>query len=616
MADPKITVDIGANIDRLQRALGDATTELNGFGDRISNGIGRVGAVVAGAFAVDKLVDFGGAMLTMGTTVDTLNTKIDTVFAGKAGDMVNAWADDAAASLGITDTQLAGMAASMGDLLKPMGFSSDQAATMSTEMLDLAGALSAWSGGTRSAAEVSEILSAAMLGERDSLKSLGISIDAAEVQSRALAIAQAEGRTEATAMDEALATQQLILEKSADAQTAWADGSMDAVKTQNELRSTIAEFQETMAQKLYPIFVKVMSFIKDTAIPTLKRFGEWVSENREYLLAIGAAIVLALVPAFVAWAAGAASAAAATLAAVAPVLAIGAALAALAAGIVYAYQNWGWFRDAVDAVAKFLTDTVWPAIQNVAQWIGDAFGDMVDFFTTTVWPGIRDVIGFIVERFQNIVTIVRGVVDVVRGIFTGDFSRVWDGLKTMASGAVDYVVALFRDLPGRILGFLGNIGQAGIDVGAKLMSSLATGIGGLLSSAGGLAADLASAFGEALGDVWNSIARRIESGLQRAVDALDRVLGPFADFDNDLTDGMLPRFHTGGTFRAPTPGGQGLALLRDGEQISTPGRGPSGAMTVVLQVSERELGRVVVPALQSAARSGGPITLPVRFAST
>lgn len=615
MASPKITVDIGANISRLERAIGDATAELNGFGDRITNGLGRVGTVVAGAFAIDKLTDFGSAMLTMGTTIDTLDTKIATVFTGKAGDMVEAWADGTASALGLTDTQLAGMAASMGDLLKPMGFSSDQAATMSTEMLDLAGALSAWSGGTRSAAEVSEILSAAMLGERDSLKSLGISIDAAEVESRALAIAQAEGRDEVTAMDEALATQQLILEKSTDAQAAWADGSMDNVKTQNELRATVAEFQETMARKLYPIFVKVMGFITDTAIPALKDFGRWVSENREYLLAVAAGIAMTLVPAFVAWAAGAAAAAAATLAAVAPVLLIGAALAALAAGIVYAYKNWGWFRDAVDAVASFLTDTVWPAIQNVAEWIGDAFADMADFFANTVWPRLRDVIGFVVERIQNIATVVQGMVNIVRGIFSGDFSRVWDGMKQVASGAVDYVVGLFRDLPSRILGFLGSIGSAAVDVGAKIMSSLATGIGGLLSSAGGLAADLARAFADGLGDVWNSIARRIERALQRGVDLLDSALGPFANFDDNMTEGMLPRFHTGGIFRAPTPGGEGLAMLRDGEYVSTPGRGAPGATTVVLMLNERELGRGVVGALQSQARSGGPITLPIRVAS-
>ena len=34
--------------------------------------------------------------------------------------------------------------------------------------------------------------------------------------------------------------------------------------------------------------------------------------------------------------------------------------------------------------------------------------------------------------------------------------------------------------------------------------------------------------------------------------------------------GKIPKFHDGGVFRALTPGGEGLALLRDGEQVLTP----------------------------------------------
>jgi hypothetical protein len=64
----------------------------------------------------------------------------------------------------------------MGDLLKPMGFTADQAADMSTEMVGLAGALSAWSGGTIDAAGVADIMTKAMLGETDGLKALGISM--------------------------------------------------------------------------------------------------------------------------------------------------------------------------------------------------------------------------------------------------------------------------------------------------------------------------------------------------------------------------------------------------------------------------------------------------------
>ena len=72
-------------------------------------------------------------------------------------------------------------------------------------------------------------------------------------------------------------------------------------------------------------------------------------------------------------------------------------------------------------------------------------------------------------------------------------------------------------------------------------------------------------------------------------------------------------FSCRGTFRAPTPGGQGLALLRDGERVSVPGRGGSGPINIVLQVDGRQFGMVAIDGLNQVARSQGVITLPIRY---
>jgi hypothetical protein len=46
----------------------------------------------------------------------------------------------------------------------------------------------------------------------------------------------------------------------------------------------------------------------------------------------------------------------------------------------------------------------------------------------------------------------------------------------------------------------------------------------------------------------------------------------------------IPKFHSGGTFKAPTVGGEGLALLRDGEKVTTPNSNNSTGGNVMLQV--------------------------------
>ena len=150
---------------------------------KITGALGPIGGVIGGAFAVGKVVDFGKEMFGLGQELDVYNKKADTVFEGGAG-LVKAWADQNNEAMGLSKEKLTGLAAGFGDLLKPMGFSAEQAGKMSTEVVGLSGALSAWSGGQTSAAEVSDILAKAMLGETDGLKQLGISISQDEVNTR------------------------------------------------------------------------------------------------------------------------------------------------------------------------------------------------------------------------------------------------------------------------------------------------------------------------------------------------------------------------------------------------------------------------------------------------
>lgn len=57
-----------------------------------------------------------------------------------------------------------------------------------------------------------------------------------------------------------------------------------------------------------------------------------------------------------------------------------AAIAALVAGVIYAYKNWGWFRNAVDAAWKGIK----AATQAVAAW-----------FMSYVWPTLRNAFNFL-----------------------------------------------------------------------------------------------------------------------------------------------------------------------------------------------------------------------------
>lgn len=411
--------------------------DLKGFGGRLSSGIDphvdetsshitsklggafkAVAGVAGGIFVGAKLVELGGDLLKLGTQVDTFGKKSQTVFEGSNAD-VTKWAKTNASAFGLTDDSLRGLAANFGDLLKPMGFTAAQAADMSTKVVGLSGALSAWSGGTRTAAEVSNILAKAMLGERDGLKELGISISENDVTQRLAAKGQKELTGAALEQAKALATQELIFEKSSDAQKAWADGSLDAVKKQNALKEKIAELREDLAAKLQPAFAAAIGFIVDKAIPGFDKLGKAISP----IVAQAKLGFAALKSAF--------------------------------SGEGVTSDGFVGAMERIGVVVRQIVERVraeWPQIKAIITETIDTVRTVISGFVDvvkTIWANFGDQIKtvvsaaweFVKTTVQAALDVIQGIIKVVTGIIHGDWSQVWEGIKQILSGVWDGIQA-------------------------------------------------------------------------------------------------------------------------------------------------------------------------------
>lgn len=263
-----IEIDVNADTSDFRKIPAEIRPHVKKAGDDIESTFASsakgAGKAIAGAIGVGLAIGFGQELLELGNQTAVFQQKTKTVFEDSTKDVLK-WAKENNRALGLTESRLAGLAANFGDLLKPMGFTSKEAADLSTKALDLAGALSAWSGGTQTVADVSATLSKALLGEREELKGLGIAISEADVSTRLLEKGQSALVGTALAQAKAIATQELIFEKSTDAQKAWADGSFDAIKKQNELRAKVSELVEVVATGLLPVFTAAADVL--TAIP-------------------------------------------------------------------------------------------------------------------------------------------------------------------------------------------------------------------------------------------------------------------------------------------------------------------------------------------------------------
>lgn len=463
-------VEIGADFGPFDKDLRGAEKDIGSRFAKIGKAFAGAAAGAAGAFALGKEV------LATGAQLEGFRKKATTVFEGSAAD-IRKWADANNETFGVTDDQLIGLAASFGDLLKPMGFTAAQAAEMSKDVIGLSGALSEWTGGQRSAAEVSDILAKAMLGEREGLKELGISISEADVWTRLALKGQKDLTGAALEQAKALATQELIFEKSTDAQKAYASGGNEALRATNNIKAGFGELREQIAERLLPIALQV---------------AQWAGEQ---------------IPKAMDWAAAAAETLKARWDAVWPtVSAVFETFGAVVSTVIDTVR--GLFSQSesdVDGSASRLAGIL-ASLQATFASVFGAVKVIIETWVavvTDLWGRFGDdILEYARKTFDNILTVVGGVLDAIRGVFelfaavfTGDWSRAWDAIKTILGGVWDAI---------------GGI----VDQALNLLNLAVQAALGLISAAWSLGWN---AIATALSDIWSGIKETLSLALGTVV---------------------------------------------------------------------------------------------------
>lgn len=156
----------------------------------------------------------------------------------------------------LTTGEWKAQSAGIGDLLKPLGFTEQQAGKTTQEIITLAEAQSRWA--DMPLPEAIERINAGIMGETEGLKALGVKIDAEMIKERQ-AIIMAEKRKGVTEeMARALAVQELVTEMSADAIKAY----NQELKDGDEITTTFAKAQRDLRQGLEDLGYAIAPIIK------------------------------------------------------------------------------------------------------------------------------------------------------------------------------------------------------------------------------------------------------------------------------------------------------------------------------------------------------------------
>jgi multisubunit Na+/H+ antiporter MnhG subunit/dimeric dUTPase (all-alpha-NTP-PPase superfamily) len=206
-----LKVNILGDSTGLSNSLKSATDKMQAFGDRMT----QIGSTLSTRLTL-PIIGFGALAVKSASDAEETFSKFATVFRD-----VGANADEAFKSLrdnyGLSSKASKQLLSDTGDLLTGFGFSQQSALELSTEVNKLAVDLASFTNFSGGAEGASQALTKALLGERESIKSLGIAIMEEDVQKR-VAINTTKGLTfETERQAKAFATLQLAQEQSKNA---------------------------------------------------------------------------------------------------------------------------------------------------------------------------------------------------------------------------------------------------------------------------------------------------------------------------------------------------------------------------------------------------------------
>lgn len=503
--------------------------------------LGAVGLIAGGAVAIKSVVESA-------SNLNEAQSKVNAIFGPEGQAQVDAWAGKAAKAFGQSKTQATDAIGTYGNLLTSFGVGNDQALTMSTTLTGLASDLASFN--NTSVDDAVLALRSGLSGETEPLKRYGVALDDASLKAKAFALGISDGKSQLSPAQKAQAAYALVLERTKNAQGDFARTSGGLANQQRIFAARWENLKVTIGQGLLPVVNKLMPVI-----------GSLFDKIGPFAQTMGPKMNKVFADLGVWWKANG------------PTV------------IAMAQKVFGGIEKYAQTMVVVIRGVV-----DVIQTLWANFGDNIMTFTRRVWGPIQQYIG-------GVMTAIQGIIKTVTSLIHGDWAGVWEGLKQIATGAWNAIQGLAK--------YAGELLLLAISVTLETLDAMWRSAWDGFKKIPGLA--------------WEGVKIAVAYGAQWMVDRLKEMPGRIASAVSGLFDGIkaafrlainwvidkwngfklpkkhipgtnidiggyglphidrIPAFHSGGIYRAPAGATEGLALLRDGEEVLTPGqRGGSG----------------------------------------
>lgn len=246
---PGIIVRIGAETKDFTRALNQSQGKMSTF----STYVKRIGLVMAGAFSATALVRFTSESITAASDLSEAINKMEVVF-GDSATAVRLWGQDSVTAFGLSQQAAYEAAGTFGNLLTSFGAGQQEAADMSTALVQLAADLASFN--NVSVEDALTALRSGLSGEMEPLKRFGITLSDTRLRSEAAAMGIKTTTKALDPLTKAMAGYSLIMKDSANAQG-------DFERTSDGLANTTRILQAAMEDAKATVGVGFVKAIED-----------------------------------------------------------------------------------------------------------------------------------------------------------------------------------------------------------------------------------------------------------------------------------------------------------------------------------------------------------------
>lgn len=432
----------------------------------IAGAAGGIAAKVVdfAANAAGKVVEFMGDSLAQASDLSETIGKSEAIFGAQAAAMEE-WAATSDTAFGLSQAAALDAAASFGDMFSQIGFTGDQAAGMSTDIVGLAADLGSFN--NLETSDVLDKISASFRGEYDSLQSVIPNINAARVANEALAMTGKTNAAELTAQEKATATLAIIQKDGARAAGDFERTSGGAANAQKVFGAQVDNLKAKLGAGLLPILNGVLQFLTGTAMPGISAFADkfgpmfdgvvgGFNKVRDGLSAfqippaitdgltqIGTGIQTHVMPAWDRLRGGFDE----LTTRIQPIV-------AEFTGFVQAkFAEWGPTISTHAGTVTQIIGTAMDVVTGIVQRVTQLVGGLWDRWGGTIMAVTGTVFGTIVRVIGSGLGIIQGTFQTVSALLRGDWSGAMDGIRKVTDSMVDGV----KNVLGGLINVVGNL---------------------------------------------------------------------------------------------------------------------------------------------------------------